>query len=42
LIIPALYVLVSGRSGDRPDADGPLVEKVRENAGENGGEGQQP
>jgi HAE1 family hydrophobic/amphiphilic exporter-1 len=46
LIIPALYVLVSGRGGGRPDAEGPLDEKVqgnvRENVGENVGEGQQP
>jgi HAE1 family hydrophobic/amphiphilic exporter-1 len=40
LIIPALYVLVSGRGGGRPDAEGPLDEKVQENVRENVGEGQ--
>ena len=46
LIIPALYVLVSGRGGGRPDAEGPRDVQVQENAGEsvavNVDEGQQP
>jgi HAE1 family hydrophobic/amphiphilic exporter-1 len=42
LIIPALYVLVSGRGGGRPDAGGAVDENIQENTGENVGEGQQP
>jgi HAE1 family hydrophobic/amphiphilic exporter-1 len=42
LIIPALYVLVSGRGGGRPDAGGSVDEKIQENTGKNVGEGQQP
>jgi HAE1 family hydrophobic/amphiphilic exporter-1 len=33
LIIPALYVLVSGRGGGRPGTEGPLDEKVQQNVG---------